>query len=155
MVDVLKSSSRNRLNSVIVSFVLSSWSTCAPSSLPKADAFSTGKKINLSSQPRASTTLHVLFPQKRGIIVEATDSFVAKDPLLDEYLGREPTSYAKASSSASNPSTSFDNGTVQSLPNPNEMKVREIQAELKQRNIPYADCFDRESLTKRLMEARG
>lgn len=42
----------------------------------------------------------------------------------------------------------------QELPRPSEMKLREIQAELKQRRVSYADCFDRDSLTKRLEEAR-
>jgi hypothetical protein len=34
------------------------------------------------------------------------------------------------------------------------MKLREIQSELKQRSVSYDDCFDRNSLTKRLIEAR-
>jgi thioredoxin len=34
------------------------------------------------------------------------------------------------------------------------MRLGEIQAELKQRNISYADCFDKESLVKRLKDAR-
>ena len=34
------------------------------------------------------------------------------------------------------------------------MRLREIQSELKEMNISYADCFDRESLVKRLIEAR-
>ena len=34
------------------------------------------------------------------------------------------------------------------------MRLREIQSELKEGNISYADCFDRESLVKRLVEAR-
>jgi hypothetical protein len=35
------------------------------------------------------------------------------------------------------------------------MKIRDIQKELQQRNVYFADCFDRESLVKRLSEARG
>lgn len=35
-----------------------------------------------------------------------------------------------------------------------DMRLREIQSELKERNVSYADCFDRESLAKRLEEAR-
>lgn len=34
------------------------------------------------------------------------------------------------------------------------MRLKEIQTELKERNVSYTDCFDRESLTQRLMEAR-
>eukprot|EP00956_Cyclotella_meneghiniana_P041502 scaffold229275_cov75-Cyclotella_meneghiniana.AAC.2 len=34
------------------------------------------------------------------------------------------------------------------------MRLREIQSELKQRKVTYDDCFDRESLVKRLLEAR-
>lgn len=41
-----------------------------------------------------------------------------------------------------------------SLPSPNDMRLREIQSELKESNISYADCFDKESLVKRLIEAR-
>jgi protein KRI1 len=37
---------------------------------------------------------------------------------------------------------------------PINMKLREIQGELKDLGVSFADCFDRESLTKRLMEAR-
>ena len=40
------------------------------------------------------------------------------------------------------------------LTNPADMRLREIQSELKERNVSYADCFDRESLVKRLLEAR-
>jgi len=41
-----------------------------------------------------------------------------------------------------------------SFTEPSEMKLREIQAELKTRNVDYSDCFDRDSLTKRLVESR-
>ena len=41
-----------------------------------------------------------------------------------------------------------------SLPNPNDMRLKEIKEELKTMNISYADCFDKESLVKRLIEAR-
>eukprot|EP00581_Thalassiosira_minuscula_P016919 CAMPEP_0183712478 /NCGR_PEP_ID=MMETSP0737-20130205/7594_1 /TAXON_ID=385413 /ORGANISM="Thalassiosira miniscula, Strain CCMP1093" /LENGTH=391 /DNA_ID=CAMNT_0025941095 /DNA_START=79 /DNA_END=1254 /DNA_ORIENTATION=- len=52
-------------------------------------------------------------------------------------------------------STQSDNDTSSSsLPSPNDMRLREIQTELKEMNISYADCFDRESLVKRLVEAR-
>ena len=37
---------------------------------------------------------------------------------------------------------------------PSDMRLREIQSELQERNISYADCFDRESLVKRLVDAR-
>ena len=37
---------------------------------------------------------------------------------------------------------------------PSTMRLGEIQAELKQRNVSYADCFDKESLQKRLKDAR-
>lgn len=49
------------------------------------------------------------------------------------------------SSSANNEAT---------LTNPADMRLREIQNELKERNVSYADCFDRDSLVKRLGEAR-
>lgn len=37
---------------------------------------------------------------------------------------------------------------------PCEMKLNEIKAELKKRSVSFVDCFDRESLEKRLLEAR-
>lgn len=37
---------------------------------------------------------------------------------------------------------------------PSTMRLSEIQAELKQRKISYSDCFDKESLVKRLKDAR-
>ena len=46
------------------------------------------------------------------------------------------------------------NPTAQSLPSPNDMRLSEIKTELTEMNISYADCFDKESLVKRLVEAR-
>ena len=46
------------------------------------------------------------------------------------------------------------NNNEATLTNPSDMRLREIQSELKERNVSYADCFDRESLVKRLIEAR-
>ena len=43
---------------------------------------------------------------------------------------------------------------TEGLPTIESMRVKEMQAELKERNISYADCFDKESLAKRLGEAR-
>ena len=40
------------------------------------------------------------------------------------------------------------------LPRPCDMTLNEIKAELKERNTSFIDCFDRESLEKRLSEAR-
>lgn len=40
------------------------------------------------------------------------------------------------------------------LQEPADMRLSEIQLELKQRKVSFADCFDRDSLTKRLIEAR-
>ncbi len=37
---------------------------------------------------------------------------------------------------------------------PGEMRVSEIKAELDLRGVEYKDCFDKESLSQRLMEAR-
>jgi thioredoxin len=37
---------------------------------------------------------------------------------------------------------------------PETMKLRDIQTELKSMGVPYGDCFDKESLTTRLREAR-
>lgn len=49
-------------------------------------------------------------------------------------------------------SSAFSNSRASD--DPSKMRLREIQLELKQRNVPFADCFDRDSLTKRLLEAR-
>ena len=38
---------------------------------------------------------------------------------------------------------------------PGKMRVSEIKAELDLRGIDYKDCFDKESLSQRLMEARA
>jgi thioredoxin 1 len=35
-----------------------------------------------------------------------------------------------------------------------DMRVKEIKAELKERSVSFTDCFDRESLAQRLLEAR-
>ena len=43
---------------------------------------------------------------------------------------------------------------TEGLPTIDSMRVKEMQAELKERNISYSDCFDKESLAKRLQEAR-
>lgn len=44
---------------------------------------------------------------------------------------------------------------VEPLPDPSEMTLKNIQQELKSKNVSSADCFDRDSLTKRLVEARA
>ena len=44
--------------------------------------------------------------------------------------------------------------TDTTLPNPNDMRLKEIKEELTTMNISYTDCFDKESLVKRLIEAR-
>lgn len=38
---------------------------------------------------------------------------------------------------------------------PADMKLRDIQAELKDMGVSYTDCFDRDSLTRRLKDARN
>ena len=38
---------------------------------------------------------------------------------------------------------------------PGKMRVSEIKAELNLRNVYFSDCFDKESLANRLIEARG
>lgn len=50
----------------------------------------------------------------------------------------------------------FKNGgtTKDTKAKPTDMKIRDIQAELRSLNYTYSDCFDRESLVKRLLEAR-
>jgi thioredoxin len=57
-----------------------------------------------------------------------------------------------AAAAASTDSTS--NGQVSSEPVASSMRVKDIQAELKERNVAYDDCFDKESLVQRLVDAR-
>ena len=56
---------------------------------------------------------------------------------------------AASESAAAEPT---DTGSEQE--DPSTMRLGEIQAELKQRKVSYADCFDKESLVKRLKDAR-
>ena len=56
---------------------------------------------------------------------------------------------AASESAAAEPT---DTGSDQE--DPSTMRLGEIQAELKQRKVSYADCFDKESLVKRLRDAR-
>lgn len=164
-----------------------------------AQAFS---PINILSRSCSSTTssLHALQPQKGGIVVESPkDGFIAKDPLIDEFMGRKAPAdgsdgYHADGGAGANKGSARNGGgsrpsqTMNSLDDVwtqqqkqkqqqrsppqqqppqqapideanlaphTEMRLREIQAELKQRNVSYADCFDRDSLVKKLLEARG
>jgi hypothetical protein len=38
---------------------------------------------------------------------------------------------------------------------PNHMNLKEMQMELRERNVYFGDCFDRDSLVQRLVEARN
>jgi len=49
----------------------------------------------------------------------------------------------------------FDDDDDEEEVEPGKMRVSEIKAELELREVPYADCFDKESLVKRLEEARA
>lgn len=44
--------------------------------------------------------------------------------------------------------------TEEGLPELDSMRVKELKGELEERNVSYTDCFDKESLSKRLQEAR-
>jgi len=50
--------------------------------------------------------------------------------------------------------TDNQSSCTDTLPNPNDMRLKEIKDELTTMNISYTDCFDKESLVKRLREAR-
>eukprot|EP00566_Odontella_aurita_P014816 CAMPEP_0113588942 /NCGR_PEP_ID=MMETSP0015_2-20120614/35809_1 /TAXON_ID=2838 /ORGANISM="Odontella" /LENGTH=340 /DNA_ID=CAMNT_0000494899 /DNA_START=4 /DNA_END=1026 /DNA_ORIENTATION=+ /assembly_acc=CAM_ASM_000160 len=54
--------------------------------------------------------------------------------------------------STASPSTSEAESEAEA--DPSEMRLSEMKAELKERGVSFADCFDRESLTKRLVDAR-
>ena len=41
------------------------------------------------------------------------------------------------------------------LPNPFDMRIKEIQTELKSMGVSYADCFDKDSLCNKLKDARS
>ena len=108
---------------------------------------------------RISTNLGVLFPNKKGIVVESVGDFVARDPLIDDFMGRRssandvlrndnvPRGERKNLQPIEDAATEY--GDL------NNMSIREIQLELEQRNIFYGDCFDEESLMRRVREARG
>ena len=57
-----------------------------------------------------------------------------------------------ASESAAAEPTNIDSDGQED--DPSTMRLGEIQAELKQRKISYSDCFDKESLVKRLKDVR-
>lgn len=59
-----------------------------------------------------------------------------------------------ASESAAAEPTDAGIGSDQQEDDPSTMRLGEIQAELKQRKVSYSDCFDKESLVKRLKDAR-
>lgn len=51
--------------------------------------------------------------------------------------------------------SSTANSEVPHLPEPFDMKIRDIKEELNTLNIAYNDCFDKESLCMRLLDARS
>lgn len=116
----------------------------------------------LQNSPRSipSTTLQVLFPNKKGIVVEPDGNFIAKDPLIDDFMGRRSSANDVLRNDniprgepqgASFSGDAMNRGYV----DPNQMRLRDIQIELQNRNVYYGDCFDMESLVQRLREARG
>ncbi len=48
-----------------------------------------------------------------------------------------------------------DDGDIEEFVEPGTMRVSEIRSELEMRGIDYFDCFDKESLAERLIEARA
>jgi hypothetical protein len=106
-----------------------------------------------------STRIQVLFPNKKGIIVEPDGDFIARDPLIDDFMGRRSSAndvlrndnVPRGEPQSVNP---LQNAVNDDYMDPYDMRVQDIQYELQQRNIFYGDCFDRDSLVMRLKEAR-
>lgn len=48
-----------------------------------------------------------------------------------------------------------NNADEKSLPEPSSMRIREIKDELNSMGISFTDCFDKDSLTERLVDARS
>ena len=78
------------------------------------------------------------------------NAFVAQPLITSTSIVRQSSYYNKLAAN----SVTDDSAASDTLTNPADMRLREIQNELKERNVSYADCFDRESLVKRLVEAR-
>jgi len=78
-------------------------------------------------------------------------AFVAPPPAISisKITGQQSYNHLLVANSVTD-----DSSNEATLTNPADMRLREIQNELKERNVSYADCFDRESLVKRLLEAR-
>ena len=104
----------------------------------------------------------VLFPDKKGIIVE-DQAFVARDPLMDDFMGRRSSLgevLRKQTIMPGNAREDDDDAAVAEPMiagpiHPNHMNLREMQMELRERNVYFGDCFDRDSLIQRLVEARN
>ena len=68
---------------------------------------------------------------------------------------RPSASVALRAEAPSTPEVGKDTESLPEQPkSPAKMRLSQIQAELKDMKIDYSDCFDRESLTKRLLDAR-
>ncbi|KAL7548903.1 hypothetical protein ACHAWF_012176 [Thalassiosira exigua] len=101
----------------------------------------------LFSQALAAATISLSAWTMRTPTLEV-HAFAAPRVVRASMTPRTPPSrrFAEASSPASPDS--------EVLSSPQDMRLREIQSELKERKVSYSDCFDRESLVKRLTEAR-
>ena len=126
--------------------------------LPPALGFS--PQLHHARRSIPSTELGVLFPNRKGIVVEPDGNFVAKDPLIDDFMGRRSSANDVLRNDniprgepqgASFSGDAMNRGYV----DPSQMRLRDIQLELQNRNVYYGDCFDMESLVHRLREARG
>lgn len=75
---------------------------------------------------------------------------------VSAFVARPLFSTSTRQSSLRNPlaNSATDDTANNTQTNPSDMRLREIQNELKERKVSYTDCFDRESLVKRLVEAR-
>jgi len=99
--------------------------------LPQSQAFSSPI---LQQQPQQRCFPSIVIMEKRTSWMKMSTDSAAAEQQQDQ---------SESSNSSSN-----------NLPDIPSMRVKEIQAELKERSVSYADCFDKESLAKRLQEAR-
>ena len=93
-----------------------------------------------------------LFFDKLKVIYSSTSN-IRSDRRVHCLFASSTDSTTSSSSSPSSSSSSSEDEQDVIIPVAS-MRVKEIQAELKERNISYDDCFDKESLVQRLIDAR-
>ncbi|CAB9503796.1 Thioredoxin (Fragment) [Seminavis robusta] len=96
-----------------------------------------------------------------GLLVVVMTIFLAGSSdgfVMTKWMNNNPSAckigYSSKHVSFSASVVESSSGPDQDLLPPSTMRVKEIQAELQTRQVSYDDCFDKESLVKRLQDAR-